>query len=362
MISTEEKNRIKGALIGAFIGDALAVGCHWYYDLNQMREECGEWVDDYSKAKKGHYHEHQNAGDSSQSGYILMLIMESLIANEGYNQENFCETLETKLFPKIDGTAMGGTGGYTSQSIREVYYKRKQGLNWDEVATDVDNTEALERNIAIALVYAFNEDRLATHIYNNTKLTQKDEMLLAQTVAFGAVLSQLIQGKKLDEKLSSKLMVLVKTKKLPFHSVTSDNLSAPKGEEKKRKTSINLSSPDALLTPSYIAQASNDEGIQIDPAWKVSLVYGMPCAIYHILPACYYLGARFKNDFELGVLHALNGGGQNMARAMLTGTLIGAQVGFDNIPQRFIDGLSDKENILDLVDTFCELPFKSMNS
>jgi ADP-ribosylglycohydrolase len=51
-----------------------------------------------------------------------------------------------------------------------------------------------------------------------------------------------------------------------------------------------------------------------------------------------------------------------MARAMLTGALIGAHVGLDNIPQRLIDGLTDKENILDLIDTFCELPFKSMNS
>jgi ADP-ribosylglycohydrolase len=279
MISTEEKNRIKGALAGAFIGDALAVGCHWYYDLDQMRKECGEWVDDYIKAKKGHYHEHQKAGDSSQSGYILRLMLESLISSRGYNQKDFCKTLEAKLFPKIEGTAMGGIGGYTSQSIREVYHKRKQGLNWDEVATDVDNTEALERNIAIALAYAFDEEKLATHIYNNTKLTQKDEMLLAQTVAFGAVLSQLIQGEKLDENISSKLMALVKSKKLPFHTVTSDNLTAPKGEEKQRKNSINISSPDALLTPSYMAQAVNDNDILIEPAWKVSLVYGMPCAI-----------------------------------------------------------------------------------
>jgi len=156
-------------------------------------------------------------------------------------------------------------------------------------------------------------------------------------------------------------MGLGKARKLPFHTVTSDNLSAPNGREKKRESTINISSPDALLSPSYMAEAVNDEGIQINPAWKVSLVYGMPCAIYHILPASYYLGSRFKDDFESGVLHALNGGGQNMARAMLTGTLIGAQVGFDDIPKKFIDGLLDKENILKIIDTFCKLPFKSMH-
>jgi hypothetical protein len=36
---------------------------------------------------------------------------------------------------------------------------------------------------------------------------------------------------------------------------------------------------------------------------------------------------RVAGDFESAVLHALNGGGQNMSRACLTGALAGAQVG-----------------------------------
>jgi ADP-ribosylglycohydrolase len=88
-----------------------------------------------------------------------------------------------------------------------------------------------------------------------------------------------------------------------------------------------------------MARAAIDPGVCIEPAWKVSLVYGMPCAVYHQFPAAYYLAARFKADFEAAVLHAVNGGGQNLARAMLTGALVGAQVGLSGIPPRFIDGL-----------------------
>ena len=76
----------------------------------------------------------------------------------------------------------------------------------------------------------------------------------------------------------------------------------------------------------------------------------MPCAIYHRLPAAYYLAARFGDDFESGMLHAINGGGQNQVRAMLTGALIGAQSGLARIPQRFVDGLTDEEELLSLVD------------
>ena len=70
-------------------------------------------------------------------------------------------------------------------------------------------------------------------------------------------------------------------------------------------------------------------------------MYGMPCAVYHQFPAAYYLAARFRGDFESAVLHAVNGGGQNLARAMLTGALVGAQVGLSGIPARFVDGLED---------------------
>jgi ADP-ribosylglycohydrolase len=93
--------------------------------------------------------------------------------------------------------------------------------------------------------------------------------------------------------------------------------------------------------PSYMAEAVEDGGITIEPAWKVSIVYGMPCAVYFQLPAAYYLAARFKNDFECAVLHAINGGGQNQARAILTGALVGAQVGLSGIPRRFLEGLQN---------------------
>jgi ADP-ribosylglycohydrolase len=95
-----------------------------------------------------------------------------------------------------------------------------------------------------------------------------------------------------------------------------------------------------------MARAAVDPDIRIEPAWKVSLVYGMPCAIYHMLPAAYYLGARFSDDFESAVLHAVNGGGQNQARAILTGALVGAQTGLSGIPARFLDGLADGAGLM----------------
>ncbi len=55
------------------------------------------------------------------------------------------------------------------------------------------------------------------------------------------------------------------------------------------------------------------------------------------------------------MLHAVNGGGQNMSRAMLTGALVGAQVGLSKIPKRFIDGLEDSKTLVKLANELAEL-------
>src|SRR6056297_307096 len=334
-----KKERAKGALMGAFIGEALGVGPHWYYDLEEMREEYGEWIDDYTDPKPDRYHSGLEAGEISQAGILLKMMDEDFL-------------------PKISGKVMAGPGGYTSQSMRHLWRARvEKELSWDQVAGNADTTESIERNIAQAIFHADDLEALSLNITANTALTQSDNLIASLTVAFSSVLALLIQGESLDSKISAKLMQAVDQGKLPFHKVTGDNLTPPSKNVVKESDLYGeglFASPDGLLSPSYMAQAAQDDDIIIEPAWKAAIVYGMPCAIYHMLPAVYYLSARFNDDFESGVLHALNGGGQNQVRTMLTGALIGAQVGFSEIPKRFIEGLQQKDELLALSDKFVE--------
>ena len=345
------QDRSVGAIMGALIGDALALGPHWYYDLTELRRDYGEWISGYTEPKPDRYHAGLKAGQLSQAGYILTLTLKSLADCGGYDESDFCRRLDEDLFPLLDGTPVNGPGGYTSQSIREAWRRRvQQKLPWSRTGGHADTTEAIERTLAIAIRYARQPGELAKAVTSNTLLTQADDTVVSMTVAYNAVLSLLVQGHRLDTSLSGKLMKLVKTGELPFHAVTSDNLQPPKPGAPDPPRIGRFASPDALLSPSYMAAAATDPDIRIEPAWKVSLVYGMPCAIYHQLPAAYYLAARFHDDFESALLHAVNGGGQNQARAILTGALAGAQTGFSGIPQRFLDGLEDSANLCRLAE------------
>lgn len=335
--------------MGALIGDALGVGPHWYYDLDEMRRDYGEWISGYTEPLPHRYHAGLKAGDSSQSGYLTTMLLRSVVERGVYDETDFCRRLDEELFPQLDGSPVCGPGGYTSQSIREAWRRRvEEKRSWGETGGHADTTEAAERALVLAARYAAAPGKVAETVSANCLLTQIDETVVAMTTAFGCVVGLLVSGEKLDPELSDKLMDLVKAGTLPFHSVTGEKLGPPRPGDPERPRAGRFASPDALLTPSSMAEAARDPGIQIEPAWKVSTVYGMPCAIYHQLPAAYYLAARFGDDFEAAVLHALNGGGQNQARCILTGALVGASVGLSGIPRTLLDGLADSEERISL--------------
>lgn len=341
--------RAQGALIGAYVGDALALGPHWYYDLDALRRDYGAWIDGYTAPRPDRYHAGLRAGQSGQAGFILDLLNGSLDACRGYNEADFCRRLDEDFFPLLDGTPLNGPGGYTSQSIRETWRLRVgRGLPWGRVAGLADTTEAAERTLALAVRYARQPADLARHCAANTALTQCDTTVMAMTVAYGCVLGSLVRGEPLDTDTSDRLMTLVREGELPFHSVTSAGETPPPPGPEAPRTAGQFPSPDALLTVSSVVRAARDPDIRVEPAWKASLVYGLPCAVYHQFPAAYYLAGRFQDDFESAVLHAVNGGGQNQARAMLTGALCGAIGGIQAIPARFIEPLEHGARRMDL--------------
>jgi ADP-ribosylglycohydrolase len=349
------KNRAAGAVMGALIGDALGVGPHWYYNLDELHRDYGDWIAYYTDPRPGRYHSGLKAGQLSQAGIITEMLLRSVVENNGYQESDFCRRLDEELFPQLDGTPNNGPGGYTSQSIREAWRRRVQEQkSWSETGGHADTTEAVERALVLSARYAKNPAKVAETVSANCVLTQADEAIVAMTVAYCCVLAALVNGDTLDANISGKLMQRVQEGKLPFHSVTGDDLQPPAQGAPDPPRAGMFSSPDALLTPSFVARAAFDPDIKIEPAWKVSLVYGMPCAIYHQLPAAYYLAARFHDDFENAVLHAVNGGGQNQARAILTGALTGAQVGLTGIPQRFLEGLENGAELMELANQLGE--------
>jgi len=279
----------------------------------------------------------------------MLLLLRSVAERGRYDQADFTRRLDEELLPKLTGEPFAGPGGFTNHSFRQLWQARvRDGKPWSETGGNADTSEAAERVGILAARYALDPSAAARHAFDNCRLTQNDSLVMQHSVAFASILAALIHGEAFDAQLSDKLMELVGDGTLPFVAKSSIAAARDGG------ASFGFASPDAMLLPSWIVEAAHDPDTRIEPAWKVSLTYGMSCAITFVLPGAYYLAARFPDDFASAVLHAINGGGQNMSRACLAGALVGAQVGLKGIPARFIDGLADGREIVALAQQTAE--------
>lgn len=347
MNKQETKDRIQGAILGALIGDALGVGPHWYYDLDKLRSDFGEWIDDYTKPRPGRFHEGLEAGDWSQSGQVYVMLLEALADHEGYSEEDFTSRVD-ELLRTLDGTPRSGR--YTDSAMRDVWQDRvAHGLKWEESGSFSDTGEAAFRTVALAARYGNDFGSAHRHMLSNILVTHVNPFVSGRSLAYGMHVWALVNGASLADTKSA----ILKAARAAGASM-SVPVTGSLGRTVKKSADQEASFTDAILQPAWMHAAANDPAVKIEPAYAVCSLYGLACPIDFLLPAAYYLAARFEGEFELPVLHAINGGGNNMARAALTGGLAGAQTGLTGIPDRFLKGLSDSDRILEISGKIAE--------
>jgi ADP-ribosyl-[dinitrogen reductase] hydrolase len=341
MKANTPKERAVGAILGTFIGDALGVGPHWYYDLAHLKKDYGEWINDYTRPKAGRYHAGLAAGENSQTGQVAGFLLESLAGLGEYNESDFCLRLDA-LLATLDGTPESGR--YTDQAMRDVWHARQDGRKWSQAGSFADTAEAAIRTSVLAARYHHDFKKLLECCRSNVRLTHRDPFIAGRSVAFGLIVGALINGATLAT-AADVITGQANSQALELGVALPEAVDAARSE---------VSFHDAVLQPHWVYEAARDDAVQINPPWTACRLFGLACSLDFMLPAAYYFCSRFENDFELPVLSAINGGGNNMARASLTGALAGAQVGIRGLPERFITGLADHELLLEMAERVAE--------
>jgi ADP-ribosyl-[dinitrogen reductase] hydrolase len=127
-----QRDRIMGAIMGVFVGDALGVGTHWYYDLDALQNDFGPWISDYidpklestGKFAKVHQWRHDQgirAGDLSQTGQLYKMLLESIVSQGDYDRADYAARVDG-LFKTLNGKNYSGL--YTDVAIRETWKNR----------------------------------------------------------------------------------------------------------------------------------------------------------------------------------------------------------------------------------------------
>ncbi len=334
------KDRVMGAIVGVLIGDALGVGSHWYYDLDNLKKDFGPWISDYSDPQLNsssrfadvHAYRYQQgirAGDVSQTGQLISMLLESIADEGSYDQSDFIARLD-ELFETLDGT--GQSGLYTDEAIRETWQHRNEGIGWDEpdVGSNAITSEAAQMNVALAALY-FNDPReLGKQAYRNTTLFYHNDFAITHSIDYALIVGGLIQG------------VAPENIKQYIDSVDRDAIRA-NASYSDSKSQVKTDAIDW------------DSEVTSDPPHLIAKVHGQDCDIHQLLPAAYYFIHEYPDDFEKAVFAAINGGGNNMARAALTGGMSGATVGLSGIPERLVEGLNNHERIIAVAERVAAL-------
>jgi ADP-ribosyl-[dinitrogen reductase] hydrolase len=329
------KDRAQGAIMGSLIGDALGLGCHWYYDLKAMRRDFPDWVDDYHDGLPGRDDQYGyvakwrhelglRAGDLTQTGQIAVQLLESFAQGPGYNEADFCARLD-QLFTTLDGTELSGR--YTDHAVRDTWANRKSGTPWGSAGSRIDTAEAAIWNVVHAAHSDGDMRSLAIDTHSCVNLTHNEPYITGCSTVFVLAVAAVLNQINLED-----------LQRYMWGLRDDDEIRA--------RTSSN---DITFQIGSASARMGADSESNIDPV-SACRVIGMNCTMSFQVPSAYFLLHRFPDDFEQAVLTAVNAGGNTSVRAALTGALVGARVGLQGIPKRLIDGLSDHDHFLGLCD------------
>jgi ADP-ribosylglycohydrolase len=82
-------NNKKNAFLGAFIGDALALGPHWIYDTSKIKKEFGK-INGIVKPLEDTFHKTKKKGEFTHYGDQMLMLAEYIIKNkEDFIKEDF---------------------------------------------------------------------------------------------------------------------------------------------------------------------------------------------------------------------------------------------------------------------------------
>lgn len=341
----EVVDRVAGAILGVFIGDALGMGVHWQYDLDKLEADRG-YVTDYLTPLPGTYHARKlTAGQLEGQGAIDKLLLESLAEKGVIDQDDFLQRFEDVILrdPTMDGTRQSGRYGWTDKVILDIWKRRvQQDLPWDQcVSPRSDTPDTVVRGALIAARYHKSPRELCVQVNKHAKAQTADSSVQQHSVAFACNVAAILEGQPLDGTIGKKLYSQCGTV-LPF-----SNMHIAKDYDDRYGP---YSEPDSLDWFSSMCKGLTGSDkkftFDADPSARGVQLYGQACCFWETMSSAYFCVARNLDNFEKAMLCSVNGGGQNCVRSSLVGALMGASVGLSKIPARFIEGLDDSENIV----------------
>jgi ADP-ribosyl-[dinitrogen reductase] hydrolase len=346
------ESRVKGAWWGSFIGDALAMPAHWYYQRHLIATDYGSF-EDYARPKAQHpdsilwrssyestspldnilheqraywgkrdvhYHQFLKAGENTLNLKLAALLAESLEECGNYNQSDY-----VKRYTDFMLTAGKHHDTYVEEYHRGFFKNHAAGKPPGKCGINDQHIGGLATLVPLILYFHQDLDKLLKVVDEHVQLTHKNTEVLRAARAFARLLTSLLEGKDLATALSTLGASAHPCFALPL---------AKWASEKKEEEIV---------------------GNHFSPA----------CYIEDAFPASIFITVKYAGRFREGLQANVRLGGDNCHRGVVVGALLGAIGGEENIPAHWIKNLVDyvpsEESLSGYLDHFFPIVEKTKN-
>jgi len=279
-----------GLLYGSFCADALSLGVHWIYDTKELAQKHGR-VNEYKAPGPDSYHPHKQAGEQGHVGDQALCLLRFLLREKIWNNDAFMKEW-LGIWPSYNDYVDGATKT-TLANLQNQSDKTQGGSDSIEIAGPA-------RIAPLACHHASStEDEVVQASVEQTMLTHRSAEAKESAIFLAKAGYRLIHGANLSDTLKE---------------------TAPAWALEKARGVISENAVDAVA--------------KLGPA----------CSISSALPSVLYLALKYENDIENAFIENAMAGGDNCARGLALGMLLGGANGVSSIPQNWIDSLmADKE-------------------
>lgn len=352
----DKASRMRGALWGMFVGDALAMPVHWYYNIAALWQDFGQIRDfqapkihhpnsimalaNTGKAGRGsqesdivgkvilkekkqhwgqanrHYHQGMQAGDNTLNVLCARVLMRSLNTKGAYEPSNFLH--EYVRFMTEPGRH---NDTYAESYHRDFFANYAKGISPENCAgAEGHDTASMGGLVSLPIIImaSLRDGDLAAT--NNAALTQQ----------------RLTHRSSLLERHATELSTLL------FQIFHDEN---PDTEQLACNASSKLGFPVAKVLEKVRCNQSSDIDV-------IGGILSPACYIDQSFPSVLYLAARYHDDIESALIANTNVGGDNCHRGAVLGAILGASLGVVDIPVRWINGLTAQVQLNDEIETF----------
>jgi len=219
----------------------------------------------------------------------MKLLLQSLAERGRYDEADFTRRLDEELLAGMDGRLTAARAATPTSPFARFTTPGSARAELGQTGGYADTSEAAER---IASWRRAMLRSLSAALWRfRTPLSQIDPNIVSPEPSPSAAWWRPSSGRThLDEALAGKLREMVKHADLPFrHAVLAKNAAKPQASPRRPR----LPCPFRTRCPAVMLRAAARDRASASSRPAGAIVYGLPCAINFLLPAAYYLAARF---------------------------------------------------------------------